>query len=79
MVGLFVGTVYGMKSGNPSPVRVGLATAANLGLIAGQFIGFRYILPASIDRILPAEEKLIYDTYMNSLMVDMSSDERDIY
>ena len=51
MTGMLIGTVYGISSKHPSPIGLGFVGAMNLGLISGQYYGFRYILPSQIPRL----------------------------
>lgn len=48
--GLLAGTVYGLRAKHASPVTLGLVSAVHLGLFAGQFVGYRYLVPQFISR-----------------------------
>ena len=48
--GFVLGSLYAFRTKHPSPVVMGLSTAASMGLLAGQYAGFRFLMPDAIKR-----------------------------
>ncbi|KAI3654351.1 hypothetical protein MP228_001070 [Amoeboaphelidium protococcarum] len=58
IAGLTIGLTYGALTKYPHPMRLGVQTAVNIGLISGQFMGFKYLLPSGIQRVVTRLDNL---------------------
>lgn len=48
--GWCIGTVYALRKGHHQPIFTGLHMGIQLGMIGGQFVGFRDLLPVGLER-----------------------------